>query len=208
MCCSHDALSRHIHTCNEWQTRYSEVFHLYAYMQTYCYVHEWYKLPKNCYHLGETFGRHFPANGIHGILLIGGGGEREWRKDMRKGREREEQGEGRRDKVEQERRGEGRFPAWWSLAHRLPAVRSGFICNKDGVRFQPWRSTNEYVMPSGLAELEQLHVELKSSTQHLYIAAPHTADDEKPGNEVRVWASGDIRACSARATTCEVQKWA
>ena len=101
MCCSHDALSRYIHTCNEWQTRYSEVFHLYAYMQTYCYIHEWYKLPKNCYHLRETFGRHFPANGIHGILLIGCGGERERRKEDEEGTGGE-QGRGRWEGEERE----------------------------------------------------------------------------------------------------------
>jgi len=48
---------------------------------------------------------------------------------------------------------------------------------------------DECALPSGLVGLEQLRVEPNSEPQHLYTAAPHTADDEKlvgPGNKARV----------------------
>ena len=79
--------------------------------------------------------------------------------------------------------------------------------------------TYEHAMHSGLAELEQLHVEPNSEHQtplHCSSAhcrrwkagwGSHTAHDEKldgAGNKARVRVSRAFRACCARAATCGV----
>ena len=51
-------------------------------------------------------------------------------------------------------------------------------------------------MPSRLAELEQLHVELNVEQLTPHTAAPHTADDEMLG---RVRVSVAVGACNTRA---------
>ena len=53
------------------------------------------------------------------------------------------------------------------------------------MRFQPWSLIDKRVMLSGLAELEQLHVEPNSIILN---TAPRTADNEnwaEPGNKAR-----------------------
>jgi len=80
--------------------------------------------------------------------------------------------------------------------------------------FKPWRLGDERTGSSGL---EHLDVELSSECSwYLYISALHTVCNESwvgPGNEAR-WDLGmrlvyrAFRACSARATTHEVQWWA
>ena len=74
----------------------------------------------------------------------------------------------------------------------------------------PWRSMNEGELSLGLAELEQLHCEVKQWTLNTFTPQLHTLQTMKswsgPGNEARVLASGAIRACSARAATCGVEQ--
>jgi len=59
---------------------------------------------------------------------------------------------------------------------------------------------DEHAIPSGLAELEQLHVEPNSEHSTLL----HTEMMKSwagPGYEARVQASGAVRACSTRVAT-------
>ena len=77
------------------------------------------------------------------------------------------------------------FPVCRFLACRFLTGHSSSIFHKDGVRFQPWSLIDKRVMLSGLAELEQLHVEPNSIILN---TAPRTADNEnwaEPGNKAR-----------------------
>ena len=74
--------------------------------------------------------------------------------------------------------------------------------------FQPWRPTDEHVMPSQLAKIEQLNVEpnCEHSTP-LHRSSIHCTW-WKTGNEGRVQVSRAIRASCAKQATCGVKQWA
>ena len=73
---------------------------------------------------------------------------------------------------------------------------------------RPWRSMNEGVLSLGLARTATLWSQTVN-TRHLYTAAPHQMMTRwlGLGKEARLWVSGAVRVCSAKAASCRVEKW-